>query len=111
MLALKKNDEIKLNIDSVTPLGSAVGRHEGMAVFVRNAVPGDEVLCHIIKTSKNYAVGIISDILKPSLSRIDSDCPVSDKCGGCAFRNMDYGLELAAKKRFRSAESAQDRAY
>lgn len=99
-MALKKNDEIKLNIDSVTPLGSAVGRHNGMAVFVRNAVPGDEILCHIIKTSKNYAVGIIKDILKPSPSRIGSDCPVSDKCGGCSFRNMDYSAELAAKKDF-----------
>lgn len=100
MLALKKNDEIKLNIDSVTPLGSAVGRHEGMAVFVRNAVPGDEVLCHIIKTSKNYAVGIIKEVLRPSPERQKSDCPVSDRCGGCAFRNMDYCLELAAKKDF-----------
>ena len=81
MLALKKNDEIKLNIDSVTPLGSAVGRHEGMAVFVRNAVPGDEVLCHIIKTSKNYAVGIIKEVLRPSPERQKSDCPVSDRCG------------------------------
>ncbi len=99
-MALKKNDEIRLNIESVTPLGSAVGRHDGMAVFVRNAVPGDEVLCHIIKTSKNYSVGIIKDILKPSPSRIESDCPVSDKCGGCAFRNMDYSAELAAKMDF-----------
>lgn len=100
MLALKKNDEIKLHIDSVTPLGSAVGRHEGMAVFVRNAVPGDEILAHIIKPTKNYAVGIVKEILKPSPARIESDCPVSDKCGGCSFRNMAYSAELAAKKDF-----------
>ncbi len=99
-MALKKNDEIKLNIDSVTPLGSAVGRYAGMAVFVRNAVPGDEILAHIIKTSKNYAVGIVREILVPSPSRIPSDCPVSDKCGGCSFRNIDYSAELAAKKDF-----------
>lgn len=99
-MALKKNDEIKLNIDSVTPLGSAVGRYNGMAVFVRNAVPGDDILAHIIKVSKNYAVGTVKEILKASPSRIQSDCPVSDKCGGCSFRNMDYQAELDAKKDF-----------
>lgn len=99
-MALKKNDEIKLNIDSVTPLGSAVGRYDGMAVFVRNAVPGDEILARIIKTSKNYAVGIVREIITPSPDRIESDCPVSDKCGGCSFRCMSYSLELEAKKDF-----------
>ncbi len=99
-MALKKNDEIKLNIDSVTPLGSAVGRYEGMAVFVRNAVPGDEILVRIIKTSKNYAVGIVKNIITPSPERIESDCPVSDKCGGCSFRCMSYSSELEAKKDF-----------
>lgn len=99
-MALKKNDEIKLNIDSVTPLGSAVGRYDGMAVFVRNAVPGDEILARIIKTSKNYAVGIVKNIITPSPERIESDCPVSDKCGGCSFRCMSYSSELEAKKDF-----------
>ena len=99
-MALKKNDEIKLNIDSVTPLGSAVGRYDGMAVFVRNAVPGDEILTRIIKTSKNYAVGIVREIISPSPDRIESDCPVSDKCGGCSFRCMSYSSELEAKKDF-----------
>lgn len=99
-MALKKNDDIELYIDSVTPLGSAVGRYNGMAVFVRNAVPGDRIAAHIIKTSKNYAVAIIKDMITPSECRIVSDCPVSDKCGGCSFRNMDYKAELAAKKDF-----------
>ena len=106
-MALKKNDEIKLNIDSVTPLGSAVGRYDGMAVFVRNAVPGDEILARIIKTSKNYAVGIVREIITPSPDRIESDCPVSDKCGGCSFRCMSYHF----KKRFRSAEYTQNRRH
>ena len=99
-MALGKNDEIKLNIDCVTPLGSVLGRYNGMAVFVNNAVPGDEIIAHIIKTTKNYAVGVVKEILSPSAFRIVSDCPVSDKCGGCSFRNMDYKAELAAKKDF-----------
>ena len=37
---IKKNDDIKLNIESVTSEGSAVGHYNGIAVFVRGAVPG-----------------------------------------------------------------------
>ncbi|MBR2101002.1 MAG: 23S rRNA (uracil(1939)-C(5))-methyltransferase RlmD [Eubacterium sp.] len=95
---LKKNDEIKLNIEAMTSEGSAVSHWEGMAVFVRGAVPGDEILAHIIKVSKSYAIGIIKEIISPSPSRIESDCPVSDKCGGCSLRNMTYDEELKYKK-------------
>ena len=95
---LKKNDEIKLNIEALTSEGSAVAHFEGMAVFVRGAVPGDEIIAHIIKVSKSYAVATVKEIIKSSPERIQSDCPVSDKCGGCSFRNMTYAEELRYKQ-------------
>lgn len=99
-MTLKKNDDIELYIESVTSEGSGLGRYCGMAVFVNGTVPGDKITAHIIKTSKNYAIGIIKEIITPSEHRILSDCPVSDKCGGCSFRNMDYETELKIKKSF-----------
>lgn len=98
MLTLKKNDKIELKIDAVTSEGSGVGRYDGMAVFVRSAVPQDVITAHIIKVSKKYAVGIIDEIIEPSPERTESDCSVSDKCGGCSFRNMTYAEELRYKK-------------
>ncbi len=96
-MEIKKNDKIKLNIEGMTSEGSAVGHYDGLAVFVRGAVPGDEIIAHIIKKSKSYAIAIIDDIIRYSASRIKSDCPVSDKCGGCSFRNMTYDEELKYK--------------
>ena len=98
LLALKKNDEITLEITALTSQGSGVGHFEKMAVFVEGAVTGDKLLVHIIKVKSSYAVGIIKKILKPSGYRIVSDCPVSDKCGGCSYRNIKYGHELEMKK-------------
>ncbi|MCR5208202.1 MAG: 23S rRNA (uracil(1939)-C(5))-methyltransferase RlmD [Eubacterium sp.] len=95
---IKKNDDIKLNIEAMTSEGSAVGHYNGVAVFVRGAVPGDIIIAHIIKTSKRYCIGIIRDFCNKSPSRIKSDCPVSEKCGGCSFRNMTYSEELKYKK-------------
>lgn len=97
-MILAKNDKIEITVDAVTSEGSGVGRYNGMAVFVRGTVPGDRIIAHIIKTSKKYAVGIIDKIITSSPSRIESDCPYSKKCGGCAFRDMTYDEELKYKK-------------
>lgn len=97
-MSLKKNDKIELTIESMTSEGSGLGRYDGMAVFVRGTVPGDEIIAHIIKTSKSYAIGIVDDITTPSPARIASDCPVSSKCGGCSFRDMTYDEELKFKR-------------
>lgn len=95
---IKKNDDINLNIENMTSEGSAVGHYGGVAVFVRGAVPGDEIIAHIIKVKKTYCIAVIKEILNPSPSRTESDCPVSSKCGGCSFRNMTYAEELKYKK-------------
>lgn len=95
---VQKNDKIELTIDSLTSEGSGVGKYNGFAVFVRGTVPGDRIFARIIKTSKNYGIGIIDEVLEPSDARIQSDCTVSDRCGGCSFRNVQYDEELKYKK-------------
>lgn len=93
-----KNDDIKVNIEAMTSEGSAVAHYDGIAVFVRGGVAGDEIIAHVIKTSKRYVIATIKEIIKKSPSRIESDCSVSQKCGGCSFRNMTYDEELIYKK-------------
>lgn len=95
---LKKNEEITLNIDSCTSLGSGVGRHNGMTVFVANTAPGDHVLAHIIKAKPNYAVGKLIKVIHPSPMRTEPECPVSKSCGGCAFSHIKYSEELKIKQ-------------
>ncbi len=97
-MAIRKNDEIKLEITTLTSLGSGLGRYEDMAVFVENTAVGDVIIAHIIKVKKNYAVGKIQKILKPSKDRIVSDCEISNQCGGCSYRHISYASELREKK-------------
>ena len=65
---------------------------------MRGGVPGDVVTAHIIKAKKNYAVARLQQVLEPSPHRVESDCPVSARCGGCAFRTVDYAEELRFKQ-------------
>lgn len=94
---LKKNDEIMLTVKSCTVQGSGVCDYNGMTVFVRGAVTGDHVLAHIIKVKKTYAVGIIKKITQRSPIRIEPQCPVAEKCGGCCFAHIKYEAELEIK--------------
>lgn len=95
---MKKNDIIELKITGMTAEGNGIGRTEdGMAVFVPLTAIGDIVDCRIVKCLKSYAYGIIERLKNPSSDRIQSDCPVSEKCGGCTFRHISYEAELAVK--------------
>ncbi len=96
-MALKKNDEIELYIDSVSLTGSGVGRHDGMAVFVPASAKGDRLSVHIIKAKKSYAVGRIVKVLSPSEDREQNSCSAFPSCGGCSFRHISYEAELKLK--------------
>ncbi len=97
---MKKNDIVRLVITALTNEGNGVGRYDGMAVFVPFTAVGDEIDCKILKVNKSLAYGKIEKLIKAGESRITSDCPVYNKCGGCSFRHITYEAELAAKQDF-----------
>ena len=96
-MELKKNDRINLKIESCSSNGSGVGRHNGMAVFVPATAVGDEITAHILKVKKSYAFAKVESILTPSPDRIEPECPVYLKCGGCVFSHMTYEAEKKIK--------------
>lgn len=97
---IKKNDDIKLNITSLSSDGSGVGRYDNLVIFVPETCVGDEITAHIVKVKKTYAFAIVKDVITSGESRTEADCAVSKSCGGCVFRHMDYESELEAKKGF-----------
>ena len=99
MEMLNKNDIIRLNITSLTSDGDGVGRTaDGAVVFVPNTAVGDEIDALILKVKKNVAFAKVADIITPSADRVDPDCPVSARCGGCVYRHLSYEAELTAKR-------------
>ena len=47
---------------------------------------------------KTYAVGKINKLLKHSPDRVESDCDVSERCGGCTYRHISYDAQLKIKE-------------
>lgn len=93
----EKNQFITAEITGITSEGNGVCRADGMAVFVPDTATGDTVRIKIVKVLKNYAYGIIDEIITPSPDRIVPDCSVYKKCGGCTFRHIDYNAECQIK--------------
>lgn len=93
---IKKNDLMELNIDSITNLGFGVGRYNGLVIFVSDCVPGDVVLCKIIKTTPSYAVGRVEKFIEKSTNRDESRCQIPT-CKSCAYKSISYELEKKIK--------------
>lgn len=95
-----KNEIVELEISDLASDGNGVGRVEGCAVFVPFTLPGDRIRARIVKIQKNFAFGILVDLLTGGKDRITPDCPAFGRCGGCALREISYTGELAAKTKF-----------
>ncbi len=94
---VNKNDEFTLKITGYTSEGGGVGKYDGQAIFVENTAVGDEILCHIIKAKKNYAIGKAVKIMKPAKCRIEPECSSFKTCGGCSYGHITYEEELSLK--------------
>ncbi len=93
-----KNDIVKLDITDITPEGFGVGRVDGKVFFVADTAVGDKIEALVLKELKKHSFAKVQKILSPSESRIDPDCDVSNKCGGCVFRHISYQSELQWKR-------------
>ena len=96
---IKKGDTFEINIDCLAYGGEGIGRLDGMTVFVPDSVTGDKLKIEIVSAKKNYARGIIKEIIEPSQYRIKPLCSLSKVCGGCQWLYVDYQEQLRAKKK------------
>lgn len=95
---MKKDDIVRLEIEDISADGLGIGHAEGMAVFVKDTVIGDEILAKITKMKKTYAYGRLDTLLKASPDRVEPVCPVARPCGGCQIQAMDYQAQLRFKQ-------------
>src|SRR5262245_44808778 len=105
---------IELEITALSHSAEGIGRHEGRAIFVPFALPGETVRTEIVEEKKRFARGRLLEVLTPAPERIvprcphhfqirppagfDSDTPAT-ACGGCQLQHLGYAAQLAFKER------------
>jgi len=97
ILPVEKHQEILLDISGITHSGDGVGRHQGLAVFVPGAVPGDTVRARVAELKKSYATARLEEIISPSNIRKEPRCTLFSSCGGCRLQHVDYQEQIRLK--------------
>ncbi len=95
---MQKNQIIDVTCQRLGAEMEGVCFHEGMAVFVPYALPGEEIACRIVKVQKRHAFGRLTEIKSKSADRQMPPCPVFYRCGGCAAQHMTYEQTLHFKR-------------
>jgi len=93
--------ELELEVGPVAHGGHCVARHEGRVVFVRHALPGEQVRARVTEDSGgSYCRADAVAVLRPAPERVEPPCPYArpGRCGGCDWQHADpaYQRELKA---------------
>ncbi|HWL11929.1 MAG TPA: 23S rRNA (uracil(1939)-C(5))-methyltransferase RlmD [Ureibacillus sp.] len=78
--------------------GEGVGFYKRNVVFVKGALPGEEVTVKVSKVQRNFAEADILNIRKASKDRQEASCPVYNECGGCQLQHLTYEGQLREKR-------------
>ncbi len=78
--------------------GEGIGYYKRNVVFVKGALPGEEIYAELTKINRNFAEAKVLKIHKKSKARQIPPCPVYEACGGCQLQHMKYSYQLNAKR-------------
>lgn len=95
---MENNNVISIEITDLGENGEGIGRHEGMAVFVPGALPGEKITARIKSQKKSYAHGQLIEIQNQSTERVIPPCSIAAVCGGCQIQSMSYNAQLTWKE-------------
>jgi 23S rRNA (uracil1939-C5)-methyltransferase len=95
---LAPGQRLQLEVQSLAAEGDGVGRHEGLAVFVPQAAPGDLLEVEVTECAARYARARIVRLLRPGPDRVTPPCPIFADCGGCAWQHLAYPAQLRWKR-------------
>ncbi|KOS71816.1 RNA methyltransferase [Lysinibacillus contaminans] len=95
---MEVGQKFPLSIKRLGINGEGVGFYKRNVVFVKGAIPGEEITAQVTKTQHNFAEAEIVTIRKASEHRQEAPCPVYNECGGCQLQHMTYEKQLIEKR-------------
>ena len=84
-------ERFETRVERVAHGGFCVARHEGRAVFVRHALPGELVVAQVTEghAGDRYLRADAVEILEASADRVEAPCRYAGpgRCGGCDWQH------------------------
>ncbi|MAB77781.1 MAG: 23S rRNA (uracil(1939)-C(5))-methyltransferase RlmD [Planctomycetes bacterium] len=91
---MKRGAEIEVLIDRLDRKGRGTGSVDGRTMAVRGGLPGQVVRVRV--TRRRRLEGYVLEVVTRSPHEVDARCPHSGSCGGCAFQQLAYPVQLTA---------------
>lgn len=95
---MKIKPVIELKITHMRFPSDGIGYHEGLPVYIKNALPGQTVLVRILKRRKDKMEGALLEVIQRSQEEGKSFCPHFGECGGCSRQTLPYHEQLKLKE-------------
>lgn len=92
-------DPVTVQIESLSHEGRGLARVNGKAVFVDNALPGEEVRIQFTRGRRRYYEARVVEVLRPAAERITPQCRHFTLCGGCTFQHVGADFQIAHKQK------------
>ena len=90
--------EYEVEIDRLSHEGRGVGCFAGKAVFVADALPGEQVVARVTRRHRRYDEAATLTILRADPARVTPRCPHAAQCGGCSLQHLDPGAQIQHKQ-------------
>ena len=94
-----KNEIRVITITSQGKTGDGVGFLDDLPVYIPNCIPGDLVQIKVVKVEKRRAYGKLLAVLEPSTHRVEPQCHVAARCGGCQLQHQSQDSQLNFKQK------------
>lgn len=91
--------EVELHIADLSHDGRGVARHDGKAVFVDGALPGERVRAERTRRSRHHDEARTLEVLLASPDRVAPRCAHFGTCAGCTLQHLDPGAQIRAKEK------------
>jgi len=85
---LAEGSRLQLDVGPVAHGGICVARHDGQVVFVRGALPGEQVMAQVTEAPAHgrFLRAETVEVLRASPHRVDPPCRYAGDCGGCDWQ-------------------------
>jgi tRNA/tmRNA/rRNA uracil-C5-methylase (TrmA/RlmC/RlmD family) len=93
------DQEVEVEVGPVAHGGHCVARHQRRVVFVRHALPGEQVVVRVTEDGgRGYCRGDAVRVLRASPDRVPAPCPhAGGRCGGCDWQHATGSVQRRLK--------------
>lgn len=95
---LRVGDCLTVDVEKLALLGKGIARHQGLTLFIPQALPGDRAEVRITRLKSQYAEARLLRLERPSTERVAPPCQHFGPCGGCDLQHLDYPAQVRWKE-------------